>query len=338
MPDASDSPAARDGLLARLAQRRLLVVTGKGGVGKTTVAAVLGRRLAAGGARRVLVLEVDPRENLHHALDLPPSGGEVGDAGGGLWLQNLKPRAVIDRIVRERVPLGTVARRVLGSTVYQHFTEGAPGLREVAVLGHALRKVRGLDGGPGEPFDLVVLDAPATGHGVSLLAAPRLLSEVIRQGPFGEMGGELAGFVADPEQCAVVVVTAPEEMPVAEALQVQDLLRDNLGREPDLLLVNGCYPPAPAEPGDDPALALWRRRRRLQEREIERLAASWRGPWACLPELPLDRGPELVAALGRCLERELGQRDGEGSRDLGAGRPGGRASEGNPPAAPEDPQ
>ena len=312
MPDDADSPAAREGLLARLAARRLLVVTGKGGVGKTVVSAVLGRRLAAGGRRRVLVLEVDPRENLHHALDVPPSGGDVADAGDGLWLQNLKPRAVIDRIVRERVPLETVARRVLGSTVYRHFTEGAPGLREVAVLGHALRKVRGLDRGPGEPFDLVVLDAPATGHGVSLLAAPRLLSEVIRQGPFGEMGGELAGFVADPERCAIVVVTAPEEMPVAEALELQDGLRDRLGREPDLLLVNGCYPPAPEETGaaTDPVLALWRRRRRLQGREIERLTASWRGPWACLPKLPLDRGPALVAALGLCLDRELGVPEG----------------------------
>ena len=315
MPEAADS-------LAHLAARQLVVVTGKGGVGKTVVSAVLGRRLAEGG-RRVLVLEVDPRENLHHMLDVPPSGGEVADAGGGLWLQNLKPREVIDRIVRERVPLETLARRVLGSTVYRHFTEGAPGLREVAVLGHAVRKVRGLDGGPGEPFDLVVLDAPATGHGVSLLAAPRLLSEVIRQGPFGEMGAELAAFVADPGRCAVVVVTAPEEMPVAEALELQDGLRERLGRTPELLLVNGCYPPTPAPPSraerrtsavppqedaggpDDPVLALWRRRSRLQEREIARLGAAWDGPRACLPKLPLDRGPELVAALGRCLDREL---------------------------------
>jgi anion-transporting ArsA/GET3 family ATPase len=241
-------------------------------------------------------------------LDLPPSGGEVTDAGGGLWLQNLKPRQVIDRIVRERIPLETVARRVFGSTVYQHFTEGAPGLREVAVLGHALRKVRGLDGGPGEPFDLVVLDAPASGHGVSLLTAPRLLSEVIRQGPFGEMGAELAELVADPQRTAVVVVTAPEEMPVAEALELQDGLRSRLGRDPDLLLVNGCYPEAPpadAAADADPVLALWRRRRGLQEREIARLVARWRGPWACLPKLALDRGPELVTTLRRCLDREL---------------------------------
>ncbi|HEX2252287.1 MAG TPA: ArsA-related P-loop ATPase [Thermoanaerobaculia bacterium] len=301
-------------LRSRLARRRLLVVTGKGGVGKSAVAATLGRLLAGspapatGQPRRVLVFEVDPRENLHQMLGLPPSGGEIADAGGGLYLQNLKPRQVLDRIVAERIPLEAIRRRVQASPVYQQFAEGAPGLKEVAILGHALRLVRGLDPDAfGQKFDLVILDAPATGHGVSLLAAPRLLSEVIRRGPFGEMGAELAEFVADPEQAGIVVVTTPEEMPVHEALELRRGLAERLDREPELLVINAVYPPFPRgeSPGDDPVLALWQDRRMLQEREIERLERDWAGPRLELPKLPEDRGPELVATLTRCLEREL---------------------------------
>jgi anion-transporting ArsA/GET3 family ATPase len=293
-------------LFARLASRQLLVVTGKGGVGKTALTACLGRGLARRG-RRTLVFEVDPRENLHQMLGVPPSGGDITDAGGGLYLQNLKPREVVDAIVRERLKLEMVTRRILDSPVYQHFAEGAPGLKEVAILGHALRLIRGAGPRRGELFDTVVLDAPATGHGVTLLAAPRLLSEVIEKGPIGHMGQELAEFVADADRCGVVVVTAAEEMPVEEALELRQSLRERLSREPELLVVNGLYPPAPRQldGAADPWVDLWRRRRRLNEAELERLEAGWEGPRVELPQFPLDRGPELVEALRRCLETEL---------------------------------
>ncbi|HUO87404.1 MAG TPA: ArsA-related P-loop ATPase [Thermoanaerobaculia bacterium] len=296
--------------LADLATRELVVVTGKGGVGKTVVAAALGRLLAA--LRRTLVLEVDPRENLHHMLGVPPSGGEVTEAivvgdGARLWLQNLKPREVVDRLVAERLRIGPLTRRVLASPVYQQFAVGAPGLKEVAVLGHALRLVEGRERGRwGDRFELVVLDAPASGHGVSLLTAPRLLAEVIDSGPVGSLGRELAAFVADPSRCGVVAVTTPEEMPVVEALELAVILEERFGRRPDLLVVNGVYPPLPPGERDDPGLALWGDRRRVQEREIERLASEWVGPRVELPKLPVDAGPELVATLARCLEDVLG--------------------------------
>ena len=296
--------------LAALAERELLVVTGKGGVGKTAVAAALGRLLAA--SRRALVLEVDPRENLHHMLGVSPSGGELTDAGGGLWLQNLKPREVVDRLVAERLRIGPLVRRVLASPVYQQFAEGAPGLKEVAVLGHALRLVEGRERGSwGDRFEIVVLDAPASGHGVSLLTAPRLLAEVIESGPVGSLGRELAAFVADPARVGVVVVTSPEEMPVQEAIELAERLDERFGRLPDLLVVNGVYPPFPggAKAAGAGGLSLWRDRRRLQEREMARLDDEWRGPRVELPKLPVDPGPELAATLARCLGDALGAGD-----------------------------
>jgi hypothetical protein len=304
-------------LLDSLARKGFVVVTGKGGVGKSTVSAVLARRMAATG-RRVLVVEVDPRENLHQLLGAPPSGGEIADVGGGLSLQHLKPRSVVDRVIEERVRIGAVVRRVQASAVYEHFVDGAPGLKELAILEHARRQ---LDEGR---FETVILDAPATGHGVSMLRAPLLVSAVVEGGPFGRIAAGIAELVRDPGRSAVAVVTQAEEMPVQEALELRRMMAEELDRRPDLLVVNGLYPPLPDErrrPGKgagggppgaaagepegvpDALVDLWRRRRAVNLRELARLEAEWpRGTaWIELPLLPVARGPELVAALGRCL-------------------------------------
>lgn len=289
-------------LLEPLTRRQLVVVTGKGGVGKTTVAALLGRALSQAG-RRTLIVEVDPRENVHQMFGLPPSGGNIETAGSRLWVQNLKSRQVLDEVVRERLKLELLTRRVLDSSIYQHFAAGAPGLKEVAILGHAWRLLNG-HGAMGAPeLDTVVLDAPATGHGVSLLAAPLLVSDVIKRGPFAEMAGDLASFVSDAERCGIVVVTQAEEMPVQEAIELRQALRDKVRRDPELLIVNGLYPPAPPEGMDNELVSLWRRRRKLNEEEMARVSAEWQGPRADLPLLAMNRGPGLVKALQACLER-----------------------------------
>jgi anion-transporting ArsA/GET3 family ATPase len=296
--------------LSVLGSRRLLVVTGKGGVGKSTLAAALGLSLARAG-RRVLLLELDPRESLYQLLDVEPSGGRIVRALPNLYLQNLRPRAVLDEIVREQVGIELLARRVLASSVYQHFAEGAPGLEELAVLGHVLRTVRGIAGPAVPEVDLVVLDAPATGHGLSLLAAPQLVSEVIQHGPFGRMSRELAEVIADPRECGILVATLAEEMPVQEALELTRALEARSARGPELVLVNGVYPePEPgtaARSAGDPVIELWLERRRVNERELERLRTGWPGPHVMLPLLALERGPALVAALEERLEAALGR-------------------------------
>ncbi len=287
-------------LADRLRRQQLVVVTGKGGVGKTTVSAALGRLLASRG-RRVLLLEVDPRENLHHLLDVPPSGGEIVEAGARLRLQNVRPIAVVEELVRQRLRVELLVRRVLRSPVFQHFVEAGPGFKELAVLIHALH-LAGRDERAGG--ELVLLDAPATGHGVSLLAAPALVSEAIPHGPVGHLARELAALVSDPERCGIVIVTSAEEMPVEEALELIALLGGRLRRRPEAVIVNGLYPPvdgAAGTPGGSEALGLWIERRRTNERELARLAEAWTGPRIELPLLGLERGPDVVAGLERQL-------------------------------------
>lgn len=304
--DHENSPQA-----SQLWQRRLILVTGKGGVGKSAATAAIAAENAARG-RRTLALEVDPRENLHQLFDVPPSGGEIVSVSENLFLQNLKPRDVVDWVVRKQVKIEMLANRVLGSPVYHRFVEGAPGLKELAILGHALRLVRGDD--PTAPkLDTVVLDAPATGHGLFLLTAPRLYAETIGHGPFAELAREVADYVADREACGVVIVTLAEEMPVQEAVELREGLLEKAGAEPDLLVINGLYPPSPAaEPEELSAeeaamLELWRRRRAVNERELSHLEKVWQGPRVQLPLLPVDRGGLLLPTLSPIFHAAVSQ-------------------------------
>ncbi len=299
-------------LLERLASRRLIVVTGKGGVGKTVVTAALGSILSEFG-RRTLLVEVDPRENLHQVFDVQPSGGERVDINPHLSIQNLQPRNVIEDLVRQHLRFEVLARRVTASPVFEHFVEGAPGLKELAILSYAERLVRahGHEGRRHPHFDLVVLDAPATGHGVSLLTAPQLTSEVIERGPIGAEARQLAEFVADASKTTVVAVTLAEEMPTQETLELRSALESRFGRGPELLIINSLYPPYPAGPTADGTdrflLELWRMRRAVNEREVQRLAAAWQGPMLQVPMLPADRGPRLLAGLRQQLLEQANQ-------------------------------
>lgn len=289
----------------RLAQLQLIIVTGKGGVGKSTMSAVLGRLLSDGG-RRTLLLEVDPRENLHQLFEVPPSDGAIVRIAPKLWLQHLQPRTILDDLVREKLKVGMLVNRVLESPTHQHFTEAAPGLKEAAVFGRALRLLGG-HGPRGTPRpDVIILDAPATGHGLSWLGAAQLVSEVISSGPIGNMAREVASFVEDPERCGFVVVTTGEEMPIQETLELLTAMDDGLGRTAELIIANALYPPfRNTDTNADVLLDLWRHRRAINESEIGRLHESWSGPIVELPLLPLDPGPALVGRLGSYLRRSM---------------------------------
>lgn len=310
------------GRLADLSSVSLIVVTGKGGVGKSVVAAALGRALHAAG-RRVLLMEVDPRENLHELAGIAPTGGELTAVAPGLFLQNLSPHHIIEDIVRDHLKIGWLVRRVSASPVFKHFVDAAPGLKELAVLGHALRLVRGYDRERAGLIDTVVLDAPASGHGLALLTAPQVTASVIDEGPFARMSRELAGLVSDPAASATVVVTQAEEMPVQEARELRARLLARVRRAPDLLVVNALYPPVPrgTRPDAGGLTQLWRERRGINERELGRLDAEWPEPRIDLPLLPIPRGPALVDALRPWFERLAGVRGTPSMAAAAWGRP-----------------
>ncbi len=274
------------------------MVTGKGGVGKTLIAAAFGRILAASG-RDVLLLEADPRENLHHLFDVEPSGGEVVRAGPKLALRNASPRTILDDEVRRRLKLGALSRRVLGSPIYQQFADGAPGLKEMMLLGHALEVTRRR---ADHHADVVVIDAPASGHGLALLAAPLLVADVITSGPIGDMAGQVAELVADPKRCAIVLATLPEEMAVQETLETAEHVRERLHREATVLIVNAIWPEPPVPLPEGAGFELWQGRHAHQQAQLTRLKQAWRGRSARIPLIGADFGPALLAPMAAALE------------------------------------
>lgn len=251
------------------------IVSGKGGVGKTTVSALIAKILAVNS--KVLLIEVDPRESVHRILGVPPSGGDIKQVTDNLFIQNLKPRSVIDELVKRRVKIGILVRRILRSPVYLSFADGSPGLKELAVFGYALDMVEGIEGGY-KRFDCVVLDAPATGHGLSLIMAPFLVSSTIKKGPFGELAKKLAKFVYDRERCKIAVVATAEEMPITETIEFIEKLKQRIEREPEIVVINQLYPPFPTNhtpKKTEKHLYLWWRRHEINLSQIERLTKYW---------------------------------------------------------------
>ena len=279
----------------------VVVVTGKGGVGKTLISCALARVQARGGTR-VLLLELDARESLHRFLGCAPSGGAVVTVSDNLDVQNIRPRSVVDSLIEERVRPAWVARRVLASTIYEQFVQGAPGLREVAALGYARRAARG-ELHDGTAYDLVVLDAPATGHGVALLEAPRLLSAAVGSGPVAALAREVAAMVGDSQACGLWAVTTAEGMAVRETLELDAALVGAIGRHLDLLLLNGLLP-AHKETGLEPDwLRAWCRRVEVQAQQEAELAAAWGRPLVRLP-LCGGEGPAALDEIEGAMAQE----------------------------------
>ncbi len=277
----------------------LVIVTGKGGVGKSVIAAALATRISA--ARRVLALDVDPRESLFECLGVEPSAGARVWVNKRCALEHVNPHALIEEFAVAHVRLPWVTRKLTASRVFHHFVDAAPGLKEVALLGHATRAV---GHGTRATFHHVVLDAPASGHALALLDAPRLVTRAVESGPFAALAGEIANVVAARAQTSIVLVTHAEAFAMQEAREFTAELQQRLGRRPSAVVVNAVYPSYPstrAAADEDEALAIWRARATTNRRELSRLADWWDGPTCVLPLVTHGRGPALVADVASRL-------------------------------------
>lgn len=261
-----------------LLDRRLLVVTGKGGVGKTTVAAALGLAAAAGG-RRALVVELGSQRRLPDLFGAPAGEpGEQTQLAPGLASLTLDP----DRALLEWLQAlgGRVSGRILASSgTFQYFAAAAPGARELV----AMVKVWRLTEGRGAKAELVILDAPATGHALGLLRSPQTFGAIARVGPVARHAGQVAELLADPSRSGYLAVALGTDMAVTETLELQDGLREALGRELDEVVVNGLLP------------------RRFQASELERAqraARDARGAGAEVLDAALAAALEVHARAG----------------------------------------
>jgi len=225
-----------------LLDKRLVFVTGKGGVGKTTVAVALGLRAAAAG-KRTIVCEVSSQERASRIFNRSEVGFHEVEMADNLWTISIDP----DHSMREYVLLQLKVRAVrdllFRSRVFTYLAAATPGLRELVTIGKIWelaqpdRKVK-----DGRAYDLVIVDAPATGHGVGFLQTPRTFAGIARVGPIHSQAERLDTMITDHETTGVAIVSLPEEMPVNETAALERELREGIGIAVDRLYMNGMYP------------------------------------------------------------------------------------------------
>ncbi len=221
----------------------LVVVTGKGGTGKTTVAAALGLAAAARG-RRVVVAEVAARDELARALAGHGAAPFVErEVAPGLHHVSIDPQLAMEEYLVDQLPNRALAEVLVRSRMFAYLAAATPGLRELLTMGKVWELAQSARRTPGaSPYDLVVLDAPATGHGLALLEAPRTLADAARVGPVSRQGRTIHEMLTDRTRTGVVAVAAPEELAVSEALGLRGALRDRLGLELEHVVVNAVLP------------------------------------------------------------------------------------------------
>jgi anion-transporting ArsA/GET3 family ATPase len=315
-------------------QSRVLIVAGKGGVGKTTMVAALAH-LAARSGLSVLVVELEGRAGVTTAFGLEDQldydgavlraagatpidddGDEVAAIPGGtVRARTITPDDALLEYLADH-GLKRVSKRLLSSGIVDLVAGAIPGIRDILVLG----KVKQLE--RSGTADLILVDAPATGHTMTFLSSAGGLLDAARGGPIRAQAADVVELLSDPDRCQVALVTLPEEMPVNEAIEAAYQLEDKVGVALGPVIVNACYPPlagleveaaeaartAGADLDDGLVAALEEARRfrltrqELQAEQLDRLARELPLAQLRVPFLFTDSiGPPELDALSDAL-------------------------------------
>ena len=303
--------------------RELIVVTGKGGVGRSMIAAGLGLA-AAGQNRSAVICESAAQTSIPQIFghQPPPADSFVGLADG-LAAMSIDPDIALRDWIGSQV--GGAVSRVLGSSrSFGQFTNVVPGLRELLTvtkaweLGSGRRWQRGARG-----YSTVVLDAPATGHGIAMLRSPRTFADLAAAGPIHNDAEKVWQLLCDPQRSAIVAVSLPSELPVAETLDLDRWLLETLGRRLDAIVINRCEPDRfsskdttliagaaeiGAVPSASAAVAIASRAARASQKPLIRdLTDESAALTAIVPEYSADTDPrEIALRVGEILTDALG--------------------------------
>lgn len=296
----------------------LIVVTGKGGVGKTTVAAALAVAASRRGLRTI-VAEVAARDDVSRAL-----GGEDEardrevELAWGVHHTSIDPEQAMREYLADQLPSRALATILTESRTFAYFAAATPGMRELLTIGKVWELAQETRRRAGDrPYDLVILDAPATGHGIAVLTAPHTFAKAARVGRIARQASIIDDLVTDPRRTAVVAVARPEDTPVNETLQLRRALEEDVGLPLTLAVVNRVTPnrfstaDARALAESDGSAVVYaalrsHRRSRAQRAQVARLRRGLGCPVVSLHDLfhpALDA--HAIRSLAGDLERVL---------------------------------
>jgi anion-transporting ArsA/GET3 family ATPase len=297
----------------------LVIVTGKGGVGKTTVSVALGMRAAAEG-KRTIVCEVSAQENASRMFEHTTVGFHEVELEENLWAISIDPDESMREYVLLQLKVRAMRDMLFRSRIFNYLAAATPGLKELVTIGKIWelaqldRKVKS-----GRKYDTVIVDAPATGHGVGFLQTPRTFANIARVGPIHSQAQTLDRFITDHDNTGVAIVALPEEMPVNETAALEHDLVEEVGVAVDRVYLNGLYPErfskedaekltalAAIEDGATKAAARAALsefgRARSQRAQLARLRRRAQAPVKTLPFLfEPDLGPEAARRLSKRL-------------------------------------
>lgn len=221
--------------MTSLLDLQLLWVTGKGGVGKTTMAAAFAE-VAARGGRSVLVCEMDAKGALATAFEVGELEFEPTEVEPGLSAMTMSTEDSLREYLRLFVKIPLIGRIGPLASTFDFVADAAPGVKEILAVGKLCYEVRE------RHYDLVVVDAEASGHIVSQIGAPRVIADLVQVGLVRDQTQWMLDILGDAERCGVVVVTTPEEMPVTESIELLERLTGETGAHPAAVVANRVLP------------------------------------------------------------------------------------------------
>lgn len=217
-----------------LFDRRLLVNTGKGGVGKSTISAALALAAARRG-KRVLVCEVNTHERISVLLGARPVGTDIRPVADGVDAVVVRPQEAMRQYGLMQLRYRAVYKAVFENRFVSRFLRFIPSLPELVMLGKILHHVREAK------WDLVVVDAPATGHGITFLRVPQMLIDTVPPGAMRSDAEWMNALLVDPKVTAVNLVSLPEELPVNETIELGQAVVGTLRMRPGYVFLNRAY-------------------------------------------------------------------------------------------------